>query len=302
VFGALAQLAFPTGLDMSRMRPYSAPDPGNIFYERPGLASTTPYTDASGKTPRSITINPAEKTLIMICVGQSLNTSNVVDTFTPTNASKLDNMSWYDGKNYAASNALLGTGWAGSTGASHNYNLKIADGIISNGKFDRVILIMCAMGGTTVNFWANDGALAGEATGYWRCISAAAKKLAAQGITPSTPGVKFLIKWNQGESDTQQSTSQASYMADFNKMKARVALDLPGAKWMVAKESWYIGATSATVQAAQLALVDNVTVFAGENMDSIDNTGRVGDQTHLNATGANSAATMGIAAITAITF
>jgi len=37
-------------------------------------------------------------------------------------------------------------------------------------------------------------------------------------------------------------------------------------------------------------------------MDSIDATGRVVDNTHPNATGGNSATTMGIAAITAITF
>lgn len=284
-----------------RVRPFSAPDPGSIFYEVPGLAATTPYTDVSAKTPRALTINPAEKTLIMICAGQSLGTDRIIDTFTPTNASKVDNLSWYDGKNYAATNPLLGTGWAGTVGTSHNFNFKIADGIISNSKFDRVIIVPMGMGGTSINQWANDGALTTEATGYCRMINAVAKKLAAQGITPATTGVKFLIKWNHGESDTQAGTSQASYTADFNKMKARVDADLP-VKWMVAKESWIVGVTSATVQAAQLALVDNVSIFAGENMDSIDATGRVADNTHLNATGGNSAATMGIAAVTAISF
>lgn len=284
-----------------RPRPFSAPDPGNIFYEKPGLAATSPYTDASGKTLRALTINPAEKTLIMICAGQSLGTDNITDTFTPTNASKVDNLSWYDGKNYAGTTPLLGTGWNGSTATSHNFNHKIADGIISNGKFDRVIVVPMGMGGTSINQWANEGALTTEATGYYRMINAVAKKLAAQGVTPATTGVKFLIKWNHGESDTQLATSQASYTADFNKMKAKVDADL-AVKWMVAKESWITGTTSSSVQNAQLALVNNTTIFAGENMDSIDATGRVGDNTHLNATGGNSAATMGISAITAITF
>jgi len=52
-----------------------------------------------------------------------------------------------------------------------------------------------------------------------------------------------------------------------------------------------------------LALVDNVSIFAGENLDdNINATGRVGDNTHLNATGGNTATSLAIAAITAITF
>jgi hypothetical protein len=285
-----------------RVRPFSAPDPGNIFFEKPGLAATSPYTDLSGKTPRSIALNPAERTLIMICAGQSLGTDLITDTFTPANGTKLDNCTWYDGKNYAATTPLLGTSWNGSIATSHNFNHKIADGIITSGKFDRVIVIPMGMSGTTVNFWANEGALTPEATGYYRMIVAVAKKLAAQGITPATPGVKFLVKWNQGESDTQQATSQVSYMADFTKLVAKCAPDLPGVKWMVARETHYVGAVSSAVQAAQVALVDNVTIFAGEDMDSIADTGRVGDQTHLNATGGNLATTMGVAAINAVPF
>ena len=144
----------------------------------------------------------------MICAGQSLSTNLIADTFTPTNAAKVDNLAWYDGKNYAATTPLLGTSWNGTIGTSVNFNHKIADGIISNGKFDRVIIVPVALPGTTVSLWANEGVITSEAVGYWRMIAAAAIKLRAQGITPSTPGVKFLVKWNQGESDRQQSTSR----------------------------------------------------------------------------------------------
>lgn len=285
-----------------RTRPFSLPDPGNIYYEKPGLAATLVYTSLSGKTPRSLAINPAEDTLIMICAGQSLATNLIADTFNPVNASKVDNLAWYDGNNYAATTPLLGTSWNGTIGTSVNFNHKVADGIISNGKFDRVIIVPVALPGTTINWWANEGSLTTEAVGYWRMIAAAAMKLRAQGITPDTPGVKFLVKWNQGESDRQASTTQANYTAYFNTMKSNVDAFLPGVKWMVARESWFIGTVSAAVQSAQTALVNGTTIFAGENMDSIDNTGREADQTHLNASGGNSAAAMGIAAITAISF
>lgn len=284
-----------------RARPFSLPDPGNIFYEKPGGAVGC-YTDLTGKSARNLAINPAEKTLVMICAGQSLATNLITDTFTPVNGAKLDNLCWYDGTLWAATTPLLGTSWNGSIATSVNFNHKIADGLITSGKFNRVIIVPMAISGTTVNFWANEGALPAEATGYWRCISAAAKKLAAQGVTPSTPGVSFLIKWNQGESDTNSGTSQASYAADFAKMVNRVAVDLPGVKWMVAKETWYVGTTSAAIQAAQLSLVNGVSIVSGENMDSIDASGRVGDNTHLNAAGGNLAANMGIAAVSAVVF
>lgn len=249
----------------------------------------------SAKTPRALTINPVEKTLVLISAGQSLAANMITDTFTPTNGTKLDNFAWYDGRNWAAANPLIGT-----YSTSHNFNLKIADGIISNGKFNRVIIVPVAMAGTSINQWVTD--YVAEPTGYYRMIQAAAKKLAAQGVTPSTTGVKFLVKWNQGESDTRDGTTQVNYTADFNKLMSLCATDLPGAKWMVAKESWYIGAISTAIQNAQTGLVNGTTIFAGENMDSLDATNRIGDNTHLNATGGNAAATMGIAAITAITF
>lgn len=298
---AAPALILPGTVLAQRSRVISAPDPGHIFYETPGIASTTPFKDTSGKTPRATTINPVEDTLVMICAGQSLPQNIITDTYSIVNPTKIDNYVWWNGANYAASVPLLGTAWNGSIGTSLSFNLPIADGLISNGKFDRVIIAPCNMAGTTVQLWAQNGVIA-EATGYYRCIQAIALKLAAQGITPSTPGVKFLVKWNQGESDTQAGTSQANYTLYLNQLKALVSAVLPGVKWTIATESWLSGTTSSAVQAAQAAAVDNVLYFAGENMDSIGSGGRVGDNTHLNASGGSSAATMGIAAITAITF
>ena len=83
-------------------------------------------------------------------------------------------------------------------------------------------------------------------------------------------------------------------------MKAKVDPFLPGVKWMVARETWYIGSTSSAVQGAQEELVNGTTILPAKNEHHQG--GREADQTHLNASGGNSAATMGIAVITAITF
>jgi len=288
-----------------RARPLSAPDPGHIFFENgiaaPVATGGTVLTDTTGKTARSLAINGGIKTLVMICAGQSLQTDLITDTFNPVNGTVLDNFCWFNGTCFAATTPLLGTSWNGSIATSVNYNHKVADGLITNGKFDRVIIVPVNLSGTTVDIWARDGTFS-EAAGYYRMILAAALKLAAVGITPSTPGVKFLIKWNQGESDTQQSTTQVNYTNSFNLMKSQIDAVLP-VKWTVAKETWFVGAVSSAVQAAQVALVNGTTIFAGEDMDgNINATGRVGDNTHLNAAGGNTATTLGIAAITAITF
>lgn len=279
-----------------RAQPYSRPDPGRIYSEPLNLAREI-NVNTNGKTARAITINPLEKTLVLIAAGQSLATNNVAGvTFTPANAAKLDNFSWVDGSLFNASTPSIGV-----PGAAANFNLAIADGVISNGKFNRVIVVPAAVPGVSIANWVDEVLQGGaETAGYARMIRSAVLKLASQGVTPQTTGVKFLIKWNQGESDTQQSTSQADYMARFNRLMTLCG-PLDGAKWMVAKETRYIGNNSAAVQAAQLALVNNVDIFAGENMDSIGSGGRT-DDTHLNATGYASAVTMGIAAITAITF
>ncbi len=288
---------------MTRPKPYSLPDPGNIYYEIPGIARTTTLMDTTGKSTRAITINGSEKTLIMITAGQSLATDLITDTFTATNAAKIDNVTWHDGKCYAAATPLLGTSWNGSNATSVNFNHKIADGIISNAKFDRVIIIPTNLSGTTADIWEREGASSTEATGYWRCIAAAILKLNAQNINMNTTGVKWLIKWNQGESDTQVSTTQVAYANSMTKMINRINTYAPGIKWMIAKETWYIGTVSSAVQAAQTGLINGSTIFAGEDMDTnINATGRIGDNTHLNAAGGNTATTLGIAAITAITF
>ncbi|WP_210184857.1 sialate O-acetylesterase [Bradyrhizobium icense] len=270
-----------------RSSPTSAPDPGTFFNEWSYANQQIHFNVHKSKTARAITI-ANESTLIMFVAGQSLALSIITDTFTPTNGSKIDNYCWYDGKNYVAANPLIGAG-----GDEHNFNLKIADGLISNGKFARVILVPVALSGVTIQYYVSDA---------YKEIVAAAKKLAAQGITTATPNVKFLVKWNQGESDTRDGTTQQQYTDRFSALYGLVSPHLPGAKWMVAKETRYIGTNSAAIQAAQMALVNGTTIFAGEDMDSIPDSSRNPDQTHLNATGGNSAATMGIAAISAITF
>lgn len=280
-----------------RSAPFSLRDPGAIYNEV-GNSARAVYADVSAKSLRSLTINTAVRNLFLFIPGQSLNTGLSPTNYTPTNGANIDNFLWTSGLNYAASDPLVGTHWNGAAAStSANYNLRVADGMISNGKFSRVIIVPCALAGTSIAQWTND--YVADPNGYYRVLNAAAKKLAARGITPATTNCFFAVKWNQGESDTQAGTSQTDYYNGLLRLRA-LCPDLVGAKWFVAQESYIAGVSSAAVRAAQAAIVDNVNWFSGGDMDTITDAGRQADRTHLNDAGAVSAATIGINALSAV--
>lgn len=262
----------------------SAPDPGGIYYEV-GNESKGVFQSLDSRTVRSITINPAKKTLILISAGQSLAANTGTGSYSPSNGSVLDNFNPVTGELYAAANPLLGT-----TGSQNNFVTQLGDTFITNGIFDRVIIVPCALSGTSISQWV--GPVSSPEPGFFqRTILSAINKLKARGITPSTTGTTWAVLWNQGESDNQIGTSQASYVAGFNSMFGVVNAAIPNVRWFVAKETWINGTVSATIQAAQLSLINNIQIFSAGNMDALDATNRQGDNTHLNATGqANAAA------------
>src|SRR5262245_16246844 len=105
---------------------------------------------------------------------------------------------------YAAADPLLGTGMAfpGGGFSPGGVSLRLADLLVSNSKFDRVIIVPVAIGGTSVAMWATGGVLS-------NCITAAMARLASRGIVPGMTNVTFAFVWGQGESDG--GTSQAAY-------------------------------------------------------------------------------------------
>lgn len=250
------------------------------------------YDDPNGKTLRTtgIAINPAKKTLVLLFAGQS-NSGNINPTaFVPTNASAIDNFSIYDGAFYAPSCPVLGTAWAIGNGTGH-VGLRVADALVSAGKFDRVILVPIGVGsGAAANF-APGGAVDDR-------FRVAIKRLAARGITPSSTGTTWAITWMQGESDTLAGTSQASYAASTAATIAQSYADGFVGRWFVATETIAGGSANSAIQAAQASVVDNVNIFAGPNTDSLTGaTNRQTDGIHLNDTGAASVTTLWTAAL-----
>jgi hypothetical protein len=243
------------------------------------------YDDPGGKTLRTTgtAIDPAKRTLVLISAGQS-NSGNITPTaYVPANPSAIDNFSIYDGEFYEPSCPLLGAAWDMGRGPGH-IGLRVADALVSAGKFDRVILVPVGAGsGAAANF-----APGGQVDDRFRV---AIRRLADRGITPASPGTTWAITWMQGESDTLAGTSQASYAASMSATIAQSYADGFAGRWFIARETMVANVFSGAVQAAQAGLIDNVKVFFGGDIDSLTGpANRQADNTHLNDNGGAAAA------------
>lgn len=273
----------------------SVPNPYELPLHKDGSGTPMPgYNGTTGLTRRSSAIDPTKKTLVLVTVGQS-NLQNIAPTnFIPTNEAKIDNFNIHDTALYAIGPAgLLGCS-STSLGAPYgNGNVagRIADTLITNAKFDRVILVPIAIGGTDIRFWAPG--LSDSPTGGPSPLSdlssrfpIALRMLAARGITPSTPGVTFAAVWGQGEAQIASPLTQAAYQTYLTSYMDFVdAAGFAGGRWFIMQQTWNGGATSAPVRAAQLAVCTGGTRFTGGDADALNSSNRLADNIHFSDAG-----------------
>jgi hypothetical protein len=118
-------------------------------------------------------------------------------------------------------------------------------------------------------------------------------RLSARGFTAQS-NVTVAIEWGQGETDTTLATSQSAYQTALSTVISNVrncSINPFTGRFFVATETYVTGSTSSAVQAAQAAVIDNSTVFASGNLDTIGSGSRF-DNLHFNDAGAASAATL----------
>lgn len=261
----------------------SRPDPYSLAAGAAGTVGSGAWTDIAGLSVRSAAINPALKTLVLITFGQSQLGNVMPSAFVPTNAAVIDQISLFDGALYNVAGRLLGCTNSSSPSCVGNIAAKVADLLVTNVRFDRVIIGAVAVGGTTMDYWASGGSLSDRLTVIMR-------RLAARGITTATPGVTFAALVGIGESDGSAGTLAATYTANFN--SAVSVLNGAGfsGRYFLTRETWLGGVTYATIQNAQVALVDNVNIFSGGDWDSLNAANRQADNTHFNDVGGLAAA------------
>ncbi len=227
------------------------------------------------------------RTAVLVIIGQSLSVNSLPTPYVPVNQA-IDQLNIYDGKLYKAKDPLLGINVSGGpvTAKRGTWMMRMADKLIADGHFDRVILVPMAVGNTRVGQWADPS----QAPYLFNIINTVGLRLRDAGL-PCTA-----IMWGQGESDTSANTSQASYASSLQKVIGEFKRAIPGCPMLIAQEAYYYGNTNAGILAAQASVVDDQTVFAGENVELIGPSGRY-DNTHLNDVGGQDRADLATAAL-----
>lgn len=251
-----------------------------------------PHFDLTGKTKVDPRIDPLERTLVIITLGQSNAANHNSGSYSPDAA--VNNISIENGGIYVAVEPLLGcTGPLNRYGtttvytSSSNFATRLADKLIDGDYCDRPILVPIAVADASIGDWAPGGPCNHR-------IGVAVARLAALGYSD----LDTIILQCQGEKDNNLGTSAGDYetrcLAAIETFRD-LGVDAP---YFVSQTSRNgSGLTSADVRAGQAAVVDDITVFAGPDTDSLDGTYRY-DGVHFNATGSNAVADLWLAAIT----
>lgn len=294
---ASAALVLTVGAAFAQFQGGGSVDPFATFHCTPARDPAVNRNTAATSLRTTQSLNPAVRNLVMIWAGQSNMQDIAPSLYTPANPTKIDNLNICDGGVYAAVDPLVGT-QAGTDGNGQfgNLGLKLADDLIAANLFDRIVIVPIAEGGTAVNEWATDPVNTD--------IPVTLARLKARGMVPGT-NVTVIIAWGQGETDTMIGTSQASYTASMNSIISQASAAGFTGTWFVAQESWISGAGSASVTAAQAAVVSHPGVWAGPNIDALvgsicgagANLACRFDGTHLSDAGQVTAATAWKAAL-----
>lgn len=259
----------------------SAPDPFAGLDDSIAISQgALPYNTTAGLAQRNQAFDPTKKNLVIIFAGQSNCTTVNPSLYTPPSTAVIDQVNIYDGGSYQINGSILGTQTQAPTNLG-NVAARVAQNAITGG-FDRVIVEVICIGGTTAADWAT-GTLANR-------IPIAIKRLIYRGYVPNSTGLEWAIYWMQGENDNTNGTSALSYTTSMNTILANAqaaGFNCAACWFFVNEETWDGIAFSATIQGAQTALWGTSKFKAGFNLDSIGAGGRQGaNGPHLNDSGA----------------
>jgi len=249
------------------------------------------YPRVSNKDPKNriITypkITVGENTGVFLVLGQSLADSSVNATYSPVNATKVDNINIWDGGCYRLVDPMLGP--SGSAGFGSLFT-RLADKLITAGIFQRVNLVPFAMGGSTVAEWAPGGIQHAK-------LLLAPKRVVAAGIPLSAISA---VLWQQGAQDAANGVTQTYYKDTHDSMTGAFRALYGNIPWFLAK--------STTISYAPIrAAIDQIVaagpnVYAGADTDTVDRTtANRYDTVHPTAQGADTMATLWVTALDAV--
>jgi hypothetical protein len=191
-------------------------------------------------------------TAILLTMGQSnaANEGEFEPGYQP--GPNVFNFNFFDGKCYVARDPLLG-----GTGAGGSPWTRLGDALVAAGRFERVLIVPIAVGGSAIREWAKGGVHYGR-------IAEAQRALDRQGLRVTH------VLWHQGEADAR-STSHAQYVAAFRSVLDGIRSAGITAPVYVATASICKNQGSEAIRSAQheiVATLDNVR--AGPDTDQLD--------------------------------
>lgn len=257
-----------------------------------GFAETYPFVgvkDTNPLTLRTSNFNAGNRNLALIVAGQS-NCANVNPSlFTPGSSSVIDHMNVYDGASYSIAGKMVGSGDSSANpgGGPGNVSARLAQQFITNNIFDHVVVGNVCIGSTLAADWATGNVSTR--------LAAIFRRFASRGITPTTTSWSFAISWWQGESDKAAGTTALSYTNSMTTILASAVaagFSCGNCRFFVNEQTWDSGAAGATIQGAQTSLWGTSQFFAGGNVDTLNASNRIADNTHFNDTGAAAAAVL----------
>lgn len=245
------------------------------------------YQNRDGLTISTPRLTAGENTGVFVVAGQSNSASYGTGPYTITNTTKLDMVDPYNGGTYRMVEPVLGCN-VGTSPDNTNLFVRCFDTMITAGIFQRIIACYIGVNGSPISHWDTGGDCNQK-------LLVASRRLASVGLTISG----FL--WLQGESDA--GIAQATYAAALARVIGTPRAEGYNAPWFIGKASYLGGVVDANVQAAQVAAVNNTTIFAGGDTDTLTGTAvnrQVANNTHFKSAGADAAAALWKTALDAV--
>lgn len=255
------------------MASYGRPELPNLY----GLSDTDQAGDNFDTSAKKRIYPNISGAGIFVTIGQSriANNSASGSPYTVSNGANCINLNPYDGCYYIANDPVLGcsasagllnTGWHG----------RLCDSLITAAKYTKVVVIPCAVAGSSVSDWDTGGA-------YKDRIRAVSAMLTAMSITPTA------WLWMQGTADAIAGMTQANYQTKLRSVISyqRSLSGRSADKWMIALDT-INGAgdsTSAAVRAGQTAVGGDANNAVGWDCDTLTFALGYSDGTHLTSTG-----------------
>ena len=251
---------------------------------RPNTPNNPESFSVTGRTVRQLS-EITGRVCNIVFIGQSTNNNMVQGFYTPTNPTKLFNLSIAHPSRsqiFQAKEPLLT-----SDCQNGHHGMAYGDGLVSGGHADNVILTNISLGGSFVADWVPGGASGRPGSLAYR-IGLAARVIRYCGLWD----VPTIIDWQQGEWDSDNpGTPHATYKASLEKVIAEfrnVGLLRTGNVMLVHKCTRLTNSQDNrdAIRSAQADVVDDILVKAGADIDTLSlNTTRY-DDAHFTVSGA----------------